>query len=379
MTKITSAGPSITEAEISLVSEAIREGWHEKMSWYIDQFVEEFSSYVGAKYCLPTAHCTDAIHLAMLALDIGPGDEVIVPDLTWVASASPVCHVGARPVFADVDRSSWCITAESIERCITPKTKAVVVVDLLGNVPEWPDIIDLCQKKGIYVVEDAAEGLGATYAGRQAGSFGVISLFSFNATKLIMSGQGGAFCTDDLKLYKKAKLLAHHGIDKELTGKYYWSNELGYNYNWTNIQAALALAQLRRIEELIRYKRDLFQLYKDSLQSISGLQLNSSGPNVESTYWITTAILDSSYGIDKEVMGEIFARSGVDLRPLFYPLSSMPSFQKYLTTSNMNKLNSVSYELSKYGVCLPSGNNLTKSDVDKVCQLFHETLGRDLK
>ena len=141
MKKITSAGPSITQAEIDLVTEAIQEGWGDKMTWYIDQFVSEFSEYVGVKYCLPTAHCTDAIHLAMLALDIGPGDEVIVPDLTWVASVSPVMYVGATPIFADVDPVSLCITAESIERNITPKTKAVVVVDLLGNMPEWKEIL----------------------------------------------------------------------------------------------------------------------------------------------------------------------------------------------------------------------------------------------
>ena len=220
MKKITSAGPSITEVEIDLVTEAIREGWQDKMSWYIDQFVEEFSSYVGVKHCLPTAHCTDAIHLAMLAFGIGPGDEVIVPDLTWVASVSPVLYVGAKPVFADVDPLSWCITAEAIERCITEKTKAVVVVDLLGNMPEWENILDLCLQRGIRIIEDAAEGIGATYEGNKAGTFGEVSLFSFNATKLIMSGQGGVFCTDDEELYKKAKLFSHHGIDKAVTGKY---------------------------------------------------------------------------------------------------------------------------------------------------------------
>ena len=206
MKKITSAGPSITQAEIDLVTEAIQVGWQDKMRLYIDLFVEEFSEYIGIKHCLPTSHCTDAIHLAMLAMDIGPGDEVIVPDLTWVASVSPIIYVGATPVFADVDPVSLCITAESIEQCITSKTKAVVVVDLLGNMPEWREILDLCQKRGIRIIEDAAEGLGATYEDKQAGTFGEVSLFSFNATKLIMSGQGGALCTDDYSLYKKAKL-----------------------------------------------------------------------------------------------------------------------------------------------------------------------------
>ena len=372
--KITSAGPSITQAEIDLVSEAIREGWQDKMSWYIDQFVEEFSEYIGVRYCLPTAHCTDAIHLAMLALGIGPGDEVIVPDLTWVASVSPICYVGARPVFADVDPITWCITPEAIEQCITPQTKAVVVVDLLGNLPEWPKIQDLCERKGIHIIEDAAEGLGATYKGQQAGTFGEVSLFSFNATKLIMSGQGGAFCTNDESLYRKAKLHSHHGIDKAVTGKYYWSNVLGYNYNWTNIQAALALAQLRRIDELIEYKRWLFEEYQKRLQDLPGLQLSDAKPNVNPTYWISVAVLDKCYGIDKEELGRRFDAEKIDLRPLFYPVSAMPPFQQYCTNTDMSLVNPVTYEKSKYGVCLPNGNNLSSSDVSRVCDLMKATL-----
>jgi perosamine synthetase len=367
---ITSAGPSITQAEIDLVTEAIRHGWQDKMSWYIDQFVSEFSHYTGVEFCLPTAHCTDAIHLAMLALDIGPGDEVIVPDLTWVASAAPILYVGATPVFADVDPVSWCITAESLEQRITAKTKAVIVVDLLGNMPEWKEILDLCQQRCIRIIEDAAEGIGATYEGKQAGTFGEVSLFSFNATKLIMSGQGGAFCTDDQELYKKAKLYSHHGIDKALTGKYYWSNVLGYNYNWTNIQAALALAQLRRIDELIAYKKWLFHEYEKGLRSIGGLQLSAAKSNVDPTYWISCAILDPQYGINKEELGKHFARHQIDMRPLFYPVSSMPPFQSYLEGKNMSKENPVAYQLSEYGVCLPNGNNLGEDEVEYVCSTF---------
>ncbi len=374
MKKITSAGPSITQAEIDLVTEAIQEGWGDKMTWYIDQFVSEFSEYVGVKYCLPTAHCTDAIHLAMLALDIGPGDEVIVPDLTWVASVSPVMYVGATPIFADVDPISWCITAESIERNITPKTKAVVVVDLLGNMPEWKEILELCKRKGIRIIEDAAEGIGATYKGKQAGSFGEISLFSFNATKLIMSGQGGAFCTNDYSLYKKAKLYSHHGIDKELTGKYYWSNIIGYNYNWTNLQAALALAQLRRIDELIAYKKWLFHEYEKHLDGVDGIQLSAAKKNIDPVYWISVAIVDASYGIDKEELGRRFSEYGIDMRPLFYPVSSMPPFQAYTVDKKMHDYNPVSYKLAKYGVCLPNGNNLSESDVKYICDIFNDIL-----
>ena len=376
MNRITSAGPSITQAEIDLVTEAIKDGWQEKLSLHIDQFVKEFSEYLGIRYCLPTAHCTDAIHLAMLALGIGPGDEVIVPDLTWVASVAPILYVGAKPVFADVDPFSWCVNAESIKKCITKKTKAVVVVDLLGNMPEWDEIIQLCKRHKIRIIEDAAEGLGATYKGTQAGNFGDISLFSFNATKLIMSGQGGAFCTNDEILYKKVKLLANHGIDKEMTGKYYWSNVLGYNYNWTNLQASLALAQLRRIEELIEYKRWLFHEYKKGLGDIDGIQLSEATQSVTPTYWISVAILDEKFGLNKEDVISHFVKENIELRPLFYPISTMPPFQGYLPKSEMSQINPITYRLSKYGICLPNGNNLNAGDVKKVCNKFKKLLER---
>ena len=195
----------------------------------------------------------------MLTLDLNPEDEVIVPDMTWVASAAPVIYVGAKPVLVDVDPDSWCITASQIEKSITKNTKAVVVVDLLGNMPEWDEIVDVCRKNNLFIIEDASEGIGAKYKGKLAGAFGDISLFSFNATKLIMSGQGGMLCTNKQDLYNSAKLMSHHGMDKpkDGKGKYYWSDVLGFNYGWTNIQAALALAQLRRINELIEYKNCL--------------------------------------------------------------------------------------------------------------------------
>lgn len=372
--KITSAGPSITQAEIDLVTQAVTDGWQENMAYYIDSFAEEFSSYIGLDYCLPTSHCTDAIHLAMLAMDIGPGDEVIVPDLTWVASVSPLVHIGAKPIFADVDRTTWCLTAETIERCITSRTKAVVVVDLLGNLPNWSEILDLCKKRGVRIIEDAAEGLGATYENKQAGNFGEISLFSFNATKLIMSGQGGALCTNDLDLFKKAKLISHHGIDKQVSGKYYWSNVIGFNYNWTNIQAALALAQLRRIDELLAYKKWLFEGYKNRLSMFEDLAFNEVGSNVAPSYWITTAIVGDKYKKNKELLIEQFSSHNIDMRPMFYPLSSMPPFKKYNNGENMEKKNPNSYYLSKNGICLPNGNNLTEEDIEYVCNAFNVVL-----
>lgn len=373
--RIPSAGPSITQAEIDLVSQSIKDGWGSKMSYYIDVFTEEFSNYIGYKYCLPTSHCTDAIHLAMLTLDLNPEDEVIVPDMTWVASAAPVIYVGAKPVLVDVDSDSWCITASQIEKSITKNTKAVVVVDLLGNMPEWDEILDVCRKNNLFIIEDASEGIGAKYKGKLAGAFGDISLFSFNATKLIMSGQGGMFCTNNQDLYNSAKLMSHHGMDKpkDGKGKYYWSDVLGFNYGWTNIQAALALAQLRRINELLEYKKWLFDEYQKRLSTVPNLKLSPSTDNVDHTYWITTAIL-KDYGIKKEDFKVMLDEYTIDMRPLFYPLSAMPPFKNYVN-KNMREQNPITYELSDYGICLPNGNNLNKDDIDYICHHFKKALG----
>ena len=374
--KITSAAPSITQSEIDLVSEAIRYGWQNKMNWYIDQFVKEFSDYVGVDYVLPVSHCTDAIHLAMLALEIGPGDEVIVPDLTWVASAAPVLYVGAKPVFADVDPVSFCMTAASLKKNITPRTKAVVVVDLLGNMPEWSEILKVCKQRNIRIIEDAAESIGAMYDGKNAGTFGEISLFSFNATKLIQSGQGGALCTNDPELFKKAKLHSHHGIDKSINGRYYWSSVLGYNYNWTNIQAALALAQLRRVNELINYKIWLYEEYKENLSELPDISLSGAKENVFCTRWINSVTLEPSQGFDKEALVNKFARYDIDIRPMFYPISSMPPFKPYLGGKDMTKENPVSYSISKYSVCLPNGYNLDSQDVKRIGNVFKEIINK---
>ena len=375
---IRSTSPSISNKEINLVNEAIRFGWKDKMNYYIDKFVEEFKDFTGLKYCLPTANCTNAIHLALLTLNIKKGDEVIVPDLTWVASASPILHVGATPVFCDVDKYNFCINVENIKKCISKKTKAIVGVDLLGNVPQWNEIINLCKKKKIHIIEDAAESLGARYNNLPAGSFGKISLFSFNATKLIMAGQGGALCTNNEELYNKAKLLSHHGIDKELTGKYYWSNVLGFNYKWTNIQAALALAQLRRINELIDYKKWLYESYQRNLMGIEDLYLNKFEKNVKPSYWITSAILKPKLKYKKELVCNFFHKNNIDLRPLFYSISKMPPFKKHLKKHKLLKanFNKNAHYLSNYGIILPYGYDLKNKDVVRICNTLKKFIDK---
>lgn len=371
--KIPSAGPSITDMEVRLVTQAIKEGWYEKRNMHINQLIMEFSEYTGIKYCYPTTNCTSALHLALLGLGIGPGDEVIVPDITWVASVAPIHYVGATPVFADIDKQSWCLSPESFEKLITPKSKAVIVVDVYGNMPDMDKILKIAKKYKIKVIEDAAEAMGAEYKGKKAGSFGDVSAFSFNATKILISGQGGIVATNNKKLFERFEILAHHGM-LPYNKKTFWSVEIGYNYLWTNLQAALALAQLRRVDELVNKKREIFTWYKKRLDSIEGIQLNVEPPGTKSTFWIINAILSGKYKIRKEKIMEQFKKNGIDSRPFFYPVSMQPAYKKYTQGKNYSKQNKISYDISPYGISLPYSLKLTEQDVDHVCKIFLKIL-----
>jgi len=376
-TWIPSNGPSITEAEVHLVTEAAREGWYRNMTRYIDEFEANVSAYTGLKYALATSSCTGAIHLAMLALKIGAGDEVIVPDITWVASAAPICYVGARPVFVDIDRKNWCLSPEALERAITRRTKAIVSVGLLGNLPEMDAILAIARRHRLPIIDDAAESIGAEYRGRKAGTFGTIGVFSFNGTKLLTTGEGGMLVTDDRRLYQRCKGLMHHGLlMRGKRSKLFYSYELGYKYKFTNIQAALGLAQLRRIDELVARRRQIFFWYRQRLAQLEGLQLNDEAPATKSTFWITTVIVDKRYGLTKERLMKRLEARGIAGRPFFYPISSMPPYQRYVRGQSMATRNPVAYALSPYGICLPSAYAVTEPDVEYVCTHLAEILAQ---
>lgn len=371
---IPSAGPSITEKEVRLVTEAARVGWYRNMNMHLDRFERAFADYTGMQYCVATSSCTAALHLALLALGVGSGDEVIVPDITWVASAASICYTGAKPVFADIDRSSWCLDPGAFERTITRRTKAVIIVGLAGNLPDMDAIQAIADRHGISIVEDAAESIGAEYKGKRAGTFGRIGAFSFNGTKLLVTGEGGMLVTNEKVLHERFRRYQNHGIDKQREGKYYWSYDLGYKYKMSNIQAALGLAQLSRIDELLTMRRRLFAWYAKRLRGVEGLQLNQEAPDVRSTFWLVTAMVDPSYKLNKEALVNRLVEQKIAGRPFFYPLSSMPTFAQYCRGKRMSKINPISYELSPYGVCLPSAGSLTESDVDYVCEKFLDIL-----
>jgi len=371
---IPSAGPSITEKEVQVVAEAVRDGWYTNMTRYIEEFERQFAAYTGMRYCLATSSCTGAIHLALAALDIGQGDEVIVPDITWVASAAPVCYTGARPVLVDIDRINWCLAPEALERAITRRTKAVIVVGLLGNMPDMDALLAITERHSIPVIEDAAESIGAEYRGRRAGTFGTIGVFSFNGTKLLVTGEGGMIVTNHRRLYERFQRLSHHGIVKRPEARYYWSHELGYKYKLSNIQAALGLAQLSRIDELVTQRRLTYRWYQERLKDVEGVQLNAEAEGVKNTFWIVTAIVSRAYGMRKELLVRALEARGIGGRPFFYPLSSMPTFAPYCRGMKMRKTNPISYGISPYGICLPSAAVMTEEDVDYVCEQLKEIL-----
>ncbi|PSB52792.1 glutamine--scyllo-inositol aminotransferase [filamentous cyanobacterium Phorm 6] len=359
MERIPVAGPWITQKEIDYVTDAVTNAWYGNANMYHDRFEKAFAAYVGRKYAISLPSCTSGLHLGLLSMGVGTGDEVIVPDITWIATSAPISYVGATPVFADIDEKSWCLSAESFAERITPKTKAVIIVDLYGNMPDMDAILEIADKHGIAVIEDAAEAIGSEYKGRKAGSFGDVSTFSFHGSKTLTTGEGGMLVTDREDIYQRCLFLRDHGRDPD--SKLFWNSEVAYKYKMSSMQAALGLAQLERIEELIARKREIFAWYKASLDGFSGITLNQEANRVKNTYWMVTAILDEKLGVKKGELIERLKEKDIDARPFFYPLSALPAYQGFLLESQPQ--NTVSLSLSPFAVNLPSALNLTEDQI----------------
>ena len=297
--KIAINKPSITDLEIEYVNDAIRNGWGSKCYDYIHRFEKQFAEYLGSKYALATSSCTGAIHLALMALGVKAGDEVIAPDITWIASVEPILYIGAKPVLVDVLPGTWCIDPKKAEAAITSKTKAIVVVHLYGNLVEMDEIMVLAKKYNLVVIEDAAEGLGSIYKERKAGSIGDVGVFSFHGTKTISTGEGGIFVTNKEEIWQRAKILNDHGRDPRV-GKTYWMEQYGYKYKMSNLQAAMGCAQIERVEELIDKKVLIFNWYKELLKDIP-CELNPELPGTKNSYWLPTMIFDKSLHFDRDL------------------------------------------------------------------------------
>jgi perosamine synthetase len=314
---------------------------------------------------MATSSCTGAIHLALMAMGVGKDDEVIVPDITWIASVEPVLYIGAKPVLVDVLPDTWCIDPAKVKAAITARTKAIIVVHLYGNLVEMDAIMAIARQHKLTVLEDAAEGLGSEYKGKKAGSIGHAGVFSFHGTKTISTGEGGMVVTDDPKLFERAKILNDHGRNPKI-GKTFWMEEYGYKYKMSNLQAAMGCAQIERAEELIDKKRQIFSWYQQLLADFPCI-LNPELPATKNSYWMPTAIMDESLDFDREGLFAFMKQHNIDSRPFFYPLSSLPIFEA-------RPENEVSYDIYSRGINLPSYHDLGFDGVTRVVNCIKDYL-----
>lgn len=359
-------GPWITEKEVKSVMRATKDGWNENATKYVALFEQKFAKYVGRKYALATSSATGALHLAYLALGIKKDDEVIAPNITWIASVEPLYWIGAKVRYADIDARTWCIDSKSIEKLITPKTRAILVVNLYGHIADMESIIALAQKHNLKVIEDAAESVGSTYKGKLAGSFGDASVFSFHGSKTLTTGEGGMLLTDDPELIKKARYYNDHCKDSK---KLFWNLEIGYKYKMSNFQAACGLAQLSRVKQLVAKKIKIFKWYQKYLGGINGIVLNHEALSTKNTYWMVTVVIDKKLlgGKTKEWLIEELARENIQARPFFYPLSSLPAI-------NVEAQTPVAFDISPRAINLPCGLMITEADVRRVCEVLRQKL-----
>ena len=369
MSEIYMAGPSVTDEDAEIVLDAVQNGWYGENAYhYVETFEREFADYHDRKHALMTPNCTTALHLLLDGLGIGEDDEVIAPECTWVGSVACITYQKAETVFADIDPINWCLTPESIEKAITPKTKAVIVVDLFGNMPEYDAIQQLCDKYNIYMIEDAAEALGSVYRGVRAGKFGIGSTFSFHRTKTITTGEGGVLLLDDDELFNRCKFLRDHGRQP---GSYF-NTEITFKYMPFNVQAALGYAQLKRIEELVGKKRWILKGFKDRLADIPDIFMNPEPEYVINGAWATALVFGKSHGMTRDLALEELPKLNLPVRPFFYPLSSLPAYND----EERGRLNNpIAYDISYRGINLPCALNLTESDLDRYSVGLHTLLG----
>ena len=372
MSKIFMAGPWITDHEVKIVEDAMRNGWYEKAYYYVETFQTEFAKYHGRKYGLMTPNCTTSIHLLLTALDVSEGDEVIVPECTWIGTSAGITYLRAIPVFCDIDVKNWCIDPQSVEQRITPRTKAIIAVDLYGNMPQMDKLQEVAERHGIPLIEDAAEALGSVYKGTRAGKFGIGSVFSFHRTKTLTTGEGGMLLLDDSRLYERCMFLRDHG--RKPNGPAYYNYEITYKYMPFNLQAALGYAQFQRIDELVGRKQEQLRMYRERLAGVDDIALNPEPEGGVNGAWITGLVFGASHKLDKHEAMDRLAKFGIPSRPFFYPLSSLPAYPG--ARERCEYCNPRAYDISARGINLPGAANLTVTQVDQVCDGIKRVLGR---
>lgn len=352
--------PSLSGNEKRYVNECLDSTWISSKGEYVSRFEVEFAKYIGANKAATVSNGTVALHLALIVLGVGPGDEVIVPTLTYIASVNAVSYTGATPVFVDSEPVSWQMDPKDVERKITPKTKAIMAVHLYGHPCDMDALQQIAKKNGLFLIEDCAEAFGTQYHGRHVGTFGDISTFSFFGNKTITTGEGGMVVTNDETLYERAVHFKGQGLAKH---REYWHDVVGYNYRMTNICAAIGLAQLEQADKFIAKKREIARWYNTELGGVP-LTCHAEAPNTQHSYWMVSVLLDKSE--HREPLRAHLANSGVETRPVFYPVHTMPMY------SGQFHKHPVAESIGWRGINLPSWPGLA---VEDVCEIVRSIRG----
>jgi perosamine synthetase len=347
--------PSLDGNEKAYVNECLDSTWISSKGRFIPEFERKFAEYTGVKHAASVCNGTAALHLALVALGIGPGDEVIVPTLTYISSVNAIAYTGATPVFVDSLESTWQLDPEDVRRKITPRTRAIMVVHLYGHPCDMDPLVTIGREHGLFLVEDCAEAFGALYKGRHVGSFGDIATYSFFGNKSITTGEGGMVVTNDETLFDRSVHFKGQGLAKH---RQYWHDVIGYNYRMTNICAALGLAQLERADALLLRKREIARLYREGLVGLP-VTFHEETKDVRHSFWMCSILVDDPSRRDP--LRETLESAGIETRPLFYPVHTMPMYaQKF-------QRHPIAESIGWRGVNLPSWPFLQEEQIAFIC------------
>lgn len=355
--------PSITSIEINYVTRAVKSGWVSSIGEFIESFERGFACFCGVADAVSVSNGTCALHLSLVAHNIGPGDEVIVPDLSFIATANAVLMSGATPVFADIQPETLCLDPTEIERRLSPRTRAIIPVHLYGHPADMRAIETIAERHGLVVIEDAAEAHGAEIDGAKVGGFGRCAAFSFYGNKNMTTGEGGMITTNDARLAQRCRSLRDHAMS---TTRRYWHEEPGYNYRLTNLQAALGCAQLERADELAQGRGEICAWYREALSDLGGARFNRATALAKPAYWLACLEIDGLRDERRAILMRNLRQRGVDTRPYFYPMSAMPYFEAAETP--------VAHAIAEKGLNLPTYLGLSRADVVRICDIVREEL-----
>ncbi|MBI1245744.1 MAG: aminotransferase class I/II-fold pyridoxal phosphate-dependent enzyme [Alphaproteobacteria bacterium] len=363
------AEPQLGGNELKYVTECIETNWISSQGSFVKRFEEEFARRLGVPHALAVSNGTVALHLALAAYGIGPGDEVIVPDLTFAATLNAVIYTGATPIIVDVARDTWNMDPEAVAAAITPRTKAIMPVHLYGQPADMAPILAIARRRGLMVVEDAAEAVGAAWQGTPCGAIGDCGTFSFFSNKLVTTGEGGMVVFKDDAIAARARRLRDHGMNPQ---KRYWHDEVGFNYRLTNLQAAIGCAQLEQLDGFLARKRQISTFYEKRLSKIAEIETPHILPDFANSYWVFSIIADcAALGLSRDQLMARLGAAGVDTRPLFYCMHEMPPYKTYAGNRDFP----ISAHLSANGLSLPSSTSITEAELEYVAGTIERIVG----